>query len=101
MFCSEESGQQFSVKSGVASFWWRKFFGEEGKRLPRAIDFLLKNSSNVGIGGVSGKGNWSRGIGKMERNGGRKGRFCYMKGKSHFRCPGKTTYGGCCISERL
>jgi hypothetical protein len=54
MFGREESGQQFPIKSGVTSFWWRKFFGEERKRLPGAIDFLLENSSNVGIGGISG-----------------------------------------------
>jgi hypothetical protein len=34
MFGSEESGQQFPVNNGVAGFWWGKFFGEEGKRLP-------------------------------------------------------------------
>jgi hypothetical protein len=54
MFGCEESSQQFLVKSGVTSLWWGKFFGEERKRLPGAIDFLLKNSSNVGVGGISG-----------------------------------------------
>ncbi len=35
MFDGKESGQEFSVKSGIAGFCRRKFFGEKGKGLPR------------------------------------------------------------------
>ena len=49
MFDRKESGQEFSVKSGIAGFCGGKFFGEKGKGLPRTICFLLEDSSHMGI----------------------------------------------------
>jgi hypothetical protein len=36
MFGSEESGQQFPVKSGVAGFWWGKFFWRRKKGVAKS-----------------------------------------------------------------
>ena len=49
MFDGKEGGQEFSVKSGIAGFCCRQFFGEKGKGLPRTICLLLEDSSHMGI----------------------------------------------------
>ena len=49
MFDGKESGQKFSVKSGIAGFCGRKFVGEKGQRLPGAMKTLLQDSTNVGV----------------------------------------------------
>jgi len=68
MFDGKESGQKFSVKSGIAGFCGRKFVGEKGQRLPGTMKTLLQDSANVGVGGVCGKGEGGRGMWVVERN---------------------------------
>ena len=94
--------QQLPVKCGVTALSGREFGGVESQGEPVAMMPLLKDSSNMGVGGVSSKTNGGSGIRMGEEGRLGKGRFCSLERSGHGRSPvesaGRTLEG---ISEGL
>ena len=75
--------QQLPVKCGVTALSGREFEGVESQGEPVAMMPLLKDSSNMGVGGVSSKTNGGSGIRMGEEGRLGKGRFCSLERSGH------------------
>ena len=94
--------KQLPVKCGVTALSGGEFGGVESQGEPVAMMSLLKDSSNMGVRGVSSKTNGGSGIRMGEEGCLGKGRFCSLERSGHGRSPvesaGRTLEG---ISEGL
>ena len=59
--------QQLPIKGRVTALSWGKFGGVKGEREPVAMLLLLKDSTNVGVRGISGKTAAAVGLGWERR----------------------------------
>ena len=79
--------KQLPVKCGVTALSGGKFGGVESQGEPVAMMPLLKDSANMGVGGVGSKTNGGSGIRMGEESRLGKGRFCNPERIGHGGSP--------------
>jgi hypothetical protein len=93
------SSQKFPVKSGITGFSRRKFAGKESQRLPIAMKALLKNTTNMSVGGISCQRQICLRIRMVQGNGRGKERLGSRERGMHGRRPGEEASFGSGICQ--